>query len=50
MNRDDINKIAVINVNGKAFFKNIKNPFLKLFLSNSKINEIECLIECKKQK
>ena len=50
MNRDDINKIAVINVSGKAFFKNIKKPFLKLFLSNSEINEIECLIECKKQK
>ena len=42
--------MAVINVSGKAFLMNIKNPFLKLLWSSSKINEIECLIECKKQK
>ena len=41
--------MAVINVSGKAFFKNFENPVLK-FLSNSNISVRLCIIECKKQK
>ena len=37
-------------VKGAAFLIKINSPFLKLYLSNSVINERECLKECKKQK
>ena len=43
-------KIAVKIVNGKAFLTNNLNPLTKLFGSRSIASEIECLIECKKQK
>ena len=43
-------RIVVKIVNGRAFFINIFKPKLKLFLSNSKIREILCLTECRKQK
>ena len=36
-------------VSGRAFFMNVGKPFDK-FLFISLIKEIECLIECKKQK
>ena len=42
--------MAVIIVNGKAFLKNNINPLTKLLGSRSIASEIECLIECKKQK
>jgi hypothetical protein len=45
-----MNNIAVINVKGKAFFKNLLRPLLKFFLSKLSINETECLKECIKQK
>ena len=37
-------------VKGKAFLKNNLNPLIILFGSSSIDREIECLIECKKQK
>ena len=43
-------KIAVKIVKGKAFLTNNLNPLTILFGSSSIASEIECLIECKKQK
>ena len=37
-------------VKGKAFLTNNLNPFAILLGSSSMASEIECLIECKKQK
>ena len=37
-------------VKGKAFFTNNLNPLITLLGSSSMASEIECLIECKKQK
>ena len=42
--------MPVIIVNGAAFFINISAPALKFLLSNSFINDTECLNECMKQK
>ena len=43
--------MKIVNiVIGKAFFTNVKKPILKLIWFKSTIKEIECLIECKKQK
>ena len=46
----DFKKTAVKNVKDKAFLTNNLNPLSKLFGSRSIASEIECLIECKKQK
>ena len=43
-------KTVVKIVNGKAFLTNNLNPLIILFGSSSIAREIECLIECKKQK
>ena len=43
-------KIPVKMVKGKAFLTNNPNPLATLFGSSSMASEIECLIECKKQK
>jgi hypothetical protein len=43
-------KTPVKMVKGKAFLTNNLNPLATLFGSSSMASEIECLIECKKQK
>ena len=43
-------KTPVKMVKGKAFLANNLNPLATLFGSSSIASEIECLIECKKQK
>ena len=43
-------KIPVKMVKGKAFLTNNLNPLITLLGFNSMAREIECLIECKKQK
>ena len=43
-------KIPVKMVKGKAFLTNKLNPLITLFGFSSMAREIECLIECKKQK
>ena len=49
-NKYRIKKIAVINDKGNALLKNIFKPFFIFVLLSSWLNEIICLIECKKQK
>ena len=43
-------KIPVKIVKGKAFLTNNLNPLITLFGSSSIASEIECLMECRKQK